>query len=132
MTMKRYLTVILTAIVGCFVLSLSTAMGQMYGKSTASGGSTPAGSPGGSADAKKPGTVLTGGAIVGTPITKEEAAKKYPLAGGKSYPMGERDNHKPSGWVNSPYAPRQLYDCSKIGHGELVLDTHVNKVFIRP
>ena len=132
--MKKYLAVILAAVVGCFVLSLSTAMGQGYGKGATSSGSTASGSPGGSAsaDAKKPGTVVTGGAIVGTPITKEEAAKKYPLSGGKSYPMGERDNHKPSGWVNSPYAPRQLFDCSKIGHGELVLDTHVNKVFIRP
>ena len=126
--MKKYLAVILAAVVGCFVLSLNSAMGQAYGgKSTSiSAVSTP------SADAKKPGTVETGGAIVGTPITKEEAAKKYPLPSGKSYPMGERDNHKPSGWVNSPYAPRQLYDCSKIGHGELVLDTHVNKVFTRP
>jgi hypothetical protein len=133
--MKKYLTVILTAIVGCFVLSLSTAMGQMYGRSTASGGSTPSakpgGSPGGSADAKKPGTVLTGGAIVGTPITKEEAAKKYPMPNGKSYPMGDRDNHKPSGWVNSPYS-RDVYDCSNIARGGLVLDTHVNKLFTRP
>ena len=132
--MKKYLAVILTAVVGCFVLSLSTAMGQGYGRNTASGGATPAGSPGGkgSADAKKPGTVLTGGAIVATPVTTEEAAKMYPLPSGKSYPLGERDNHKPSGWVNSPYAPRQMFDCSNIGHGQLVLDTHVNKVFVRP
>src|ERR1700730_5103118 len=129
--MKKYLAVILTAIVGCFVLSVSTAMGQMYGRSTASGGSTPAGSPGGSTDAKKPGTVLTGGAIVATPVTKEEAAKKYPLPAGKSYPAGDRDIHKPSGWVNSPYS-RDVYDCSKIARGGLVLDTHVNKLFTRP
>jgi len=63
-------------------------------------------------------------------ITKEEAAKKYPNP--KGYPAGERDMHAPSGWINSPYPPRTMYDCSKIGHGELVLDTHVNKVFVRP
>ncbi len=127
--MKKYMTVIIAAVVGCFVLSLSTAMGQSYQQSKVAGSITTGTK---SAEAKKPGTVLTGGAIVATPVTTEEAAKKYPLPSGKSYPMGERDNHKPSGWVNSPYAPRQLYDCSKIGHGELVLDTHVNKVFTRP
>ena len=67
----------------------------------------------------------------GTPITKEEAAKKCPEQKGK-YPMGERDNHAPSGWVNSPFPPRTMYDCSKIGHGELVYDPHVKKVFTRP
>jgi hypothetical protein len=65
-----------------------------------------------------------------TGITKDEAAKKYPTP--KGYPRGERDIHAPSGWITSPYPPRTLYDCSKIGHGELVLDTHVNKVFVRP
>jgi hypothetical protein len=132
--MKKYLAVILAAVLGCFVLSLSTAMGQGYGNSM-SGGSTPSakpgGSPGGSADAKKPGTVETGGAIVATPVTKEEAAKKYPLPAGKNYPAGERDIHKPSGWVNSPYS-RGVYDCSNIARGGLVLDTHVNKLFTRP
>src|SRR5438270_11861048 len=128
--MKKYLAVILGAVVGCFVLSLGTAMGQDYGKGTMGPVSTP--SVGQSAGAKKPGTAEPGGAIVATPITKEEAAKKYPLPSGKSYPLGERDNHKPSGWVNSPYAPRQMLDCSNIGHGQLVLDTHVNKVFVRP
>jgi hypothetical protein len=37
-----------------------------------------------------------------------------------------------SGHVNSPYSPHQEYDCSKVGHGQLVLDTHANKVFVRP
>jgi hypothetical protein len=130
--MKKYLAVILAMVVGCFVLSLSTAMGQGYGKSTASGGSTPvATKPGESANVKKPGTVLTGGAIVATPVTKEEAAKKYPLPGGKNYPAGDRDIHKPAGWVNSPYS-RDVYDCSNIARGGLVLDTHVNKLFTRP
>jgi hypothetical protein len=125
--MKKYLAVILAAVVGCFVLSLSSAMGQAYGgKSTAiSAVSTP------SANAKKPGTVETGGAIVATPVTKEEAAKKYPLPGGQNYPAGNRDIHKPSGWVSSPYS-RDVYDCSNIARGGLVLDTHVNKLFTRP
>jgi hypothetical protein len=67
-----------------------------------------------------------------TPITPEEAAKKYPPPKGGTYPPGERDPHKPSGQIMSPYPPRTVYDCSKIGHGGLVLDTHVNKVFVRP
>jgi hypothetical protein len=49
-----------------------------------------------------------------------------------NYPMGERDGHAPSGWVNSPFPPRTMYDCSKIGHGELVYDPHVKRVFTRP
>jgi hypothetical protein len=64
-------------------------------------------------------------------ITPEEAAKKYPAPKGK-YPMGERDPHKADGIVNSPYPPRTDFDCSKIPHGALVLDTHVDKVFVRP
>jgi hypothetical protein len=64
-------------------------------------------------------------------ITKEEAEKKYPSPKG-GYPSGERDPHKPSGQVSSPYPPHQVYDCSKIGHGQLVLDTRANKVFVRP
>jgi len=125
--MKKYLAVILAAVVGCFVLSLSSAMGQAYGgkSTTISAVSTP------SANAKKPGTVLTGGAIVATPVTQEEAAKKYPLPAGKNYPAGNRDIHKPSGWVNSPYS-HDVYDCSNIARGGLLLDTHVNKLFTRP
>jgi hypothetical protein len=72
-----------------------------------------------------------GGAVVGTPITPQEAAKKYPAPKGK-YPMGERDAHKADGVVTSPYPPRTDFDCSNIPHGGLVLDTHVNKVFVRP
>ncbi len=66
-----------------------------------------------------------------TPITKEEAAKKYPPPKG-GYPIGERDPHMASGHVNSPYSPHQEYDCSKVGHGELVLDARAKQVFIRP
>ena len=71
------------------------------------------------------------GAVVGTPITPQEAAKKYPPPKG-GYPKGERDPHKADGVVNSPYPPRTEFDCSNIPHGGLVLDTHVNKVFVRP
>jgi hypothetical protein len=67
----------------------------------------------------------------GTPITKEEAAKKCPMQKG-NYPMGERDNHAPSGWINSPFPPRKMYDCSKIGHGALVFDPQAKRVFTRP
>ncbi len=71
------------------------------------------------------------GTVVATPITPQEAAKKYPAAKGK-YPMGERDPHKADGVVTSPYPPRTDFDCSNIPHGGLVVDTHVNKVFVRP
>jgi hypothetical protein len=72
------------------------------------------------------------GSIVATPISATEAAKKYPPPKGGNYPMGERDPHKASGVVSSPYPPRQEFDCSKIAHGGLVLDTRANKVFVRP
>ena len=73
----------------------------------------------------------SGGAIVAKQITPEEAAKKYPASKGK-YPMGERDPHKASGLVNSPYPPHTEFDCSQVPHNGLVLDTRVNKVFVRP
>jgi hypothetical protein len=73
----------------------------------------------------------TSGSIAAKQITPEEAAKKYPAPKGK-YPMGERDPHKADGVVTSPYPPRTDFDCSQIPHGGLVLDTHVNKVFVRP
>jgi hypothetical protein len=64
-------------------------------------------------------------------ITKAEAEKKYPMKGG-AYPTGDRDTHDASGIIRSPYPPNEKYDCSKIAHGGLVLDTKVNKVFVRP
>jgi hypothetical protein len=74
-----------------------------------------------------------GGAIVATQITPQEAAKKYPAPkAGSGYPSGERDPHKSSGLVNSPYPPHTEFDCSKVPHGALVLDTRANKVFVRP
>jgi hypothetical protein len=66
-----------------------------------------------------------------TPITKQDAEKKYPSRGG-SYPVGERDPHDPSGVITSPYPPHERYECSKVAHGGLVVDTKVNKVFVRP
>ena len=72
-----------------------------------------------------------GGAAVATPITPQEAAKKYPAPNGK-YPMGERDPHKASGLVTSPYPPHTEFDCSQVPHNGLVVDTRVNKVFVRP
>ena len=64
-------------------------------------------------------------------ITKAEAEKKYPIKGG-AYPTGDRDTHDPAGIIRSPYPPNEKYDCSKIAHGGLVLDTKANKVFVRP
>jgi hypothetical protein len=72
------------------------------------------------------------GSIVATPITPQDAAKKYPPPSSGKYPIAERDPHKASGVISSPYPPHQDYDCSQIAHGGLVLDTHVNKVFVRP
>jgi len=72
-----------------------------------------------------------GGALVATQITPQEAAKKYP-APKTGYPMGERDPHKMSGLVNSPYPPHTEFDCSQVPHNGLVVDTRVNKVFVRP
>ena len=92
---------------------------------------------------KKPGAATTpsgpstgpvqgvGGTAVAKQISPEEAKKKYPAPKG-GYPMGERDPHKASGIVNSPYPPHQEFDCSQVPHGGLVLDTRVNKVFVRP
>jgi hypothetical protein len=70
-------------------------------------------------------------AIEAQQISKADAEKKYPPRGG-SYPTAQRDPHDPSGVVQSPYPPHERYDCSKVAHGALVLDTKVNKVFVRP
>ena len=71
------------------------------------------------------------GAIEAKAITKEEAAKKYPVKGG-TYPLAQRDPTHPSGVVTSPYPPHDKYNCSKVNHGGLVLDAHANKVFVYP
>ena len=70
-------------------------------------------------------------AIEATPITKADAEKKYPMKGG-AYPVGQRGPKDPSGVVNSPYPPHERYECSKVAHGGLVVDTKANKVFVRP
>jgi len=77
------------------------------------------------------GAGTTHNVIVGKAITKAEAEKEYPPPS-SGYPPGERDPHDPSGVVASPYPPHQKFDCSKIAHGGLVVDTTANKVFVRP
>lgn len=64
-------------------------------------------------------------------ISKADAEKQYPVKGG-AYPSGQRDPHDPSGIVVSPFPPHERYDCSKVAHGSLVVDTKANKVFVRP
>jgi len=127
MNMKTRLIAVVSAVaVSCLTLILSnTAVAQMReGQSYQQ------------ANPKKPDSSQVsqqgkGGATVATQISPQDAAKKYPAAKGK-YPMGERDPHKADGLVNSPYPPRTEFDCSNVPHGGLVLDTHVNKVFVRP
>jgi hypothetical protein len=70
-------------------------------------------------------------AIEAKAISKADAEKKYPPKGG-GYPAATRDAHDPTGVVQSPYPPHERYDCSKIAHGALVLDTKANHVFVRP
>ena len=71
------------------------------------------------------------GATEATTISKADAEKKYPVKGG-AYPVGQRDAHDASGIVVSPYPPHEKYECSKVAHGGLVVDTKANKVFVRP
>jgi hypothetical protein len=70
-------------------------------------------------------------AIEAKAINKADAEKQYPSRGG-NYPVGQRDPHKAPGIVVSPYPPHEKYECSKIAHGALVVDTKANKVFVRP
>ena len=72
----------------------------------------------------------SGSGTVAKQLTPEEA-KKYPAPKG-GYPTGERDPHKASGIILSPYPPHTEFDCSQIPRGGLVLDSRVNKVFVRP
>ena len=127
MNMKTRLIAVVSAVaVSCLTLILSnTAVAQMK-----EGQNYQQANPKGP-DSSKVAKQGTGGAIVATQISPQDAAKKYPAPKGK-YPMGERDPHKADGVVNSPYPPRTEFDCSNIPHGGLVLDTHVNKVFVRP
>jgi hypothetical protein len=131
MKMKTKLLTIISvlAVSGVALISSNTAMGQGGSR----GGMYAQPPPGANqaAAAPSPGALGAGGTPVATPITPEEAAKKYPALKGK-YPAGERDAHKPSGIITSPYPPHKDFDCSKIAHGGLVLDTRANKVFVRP
>jgi len=126
MTMKTRMIAIVSAVaVSCLTLILSNAAvaqmkeGQSYQQ------------PNKAPDSSKVSKQGVGGAVIATPITPQDAAKKYPASKGK-YPMGERDPHNADGVVNSPYPPRTAFDCSNVPHGGLVVDTHVNKVFVRP
>ena len=122
--MLRRLTVVFLVAVSCLTLILSnTAVAQMKE-------SDPEMQNVNRTHTSKP-KQGAGGAAVATQVTPQDAAKKYPAQKGK-YPMGERDPHNADGVVNSPYPPRTAFDCSNIPHGGLVLDTHVNKVFVRP
>jgi len=124
--MPRLITVVSAVAVSCLTLILSnTAVAQLrdglgHQKQNPKG-----------PDSSKVSKQGAGGAAVATQITPQDAAKKYPAQKGK-YPMGERDPHNADGVVNSPYPPRTAFDCSQVPHGGLVLDTHVNKVFVRP
>ena len=124
MNMKTRLIAVVSAVaVSCLTLILSnTAVAQMRESQTYHQTKP---------DSSQVSTKGKGGATVATQISPQDAAKKYPAAKGK-YPMGERDPHKADGLVNSPYPPRTEFDCSTVPHGGLVLDTHVNKVFVRP
>lgn len=77
------------------------------------------------------GTVRSAGddAVVAKAVTKEEAAKKYPAPRG-GYPRAEV-GHLASGIYKSPYPPYTTFDCRGI-KGQMVLDSHVNKVFLLP
>ena len=110
--MKTKLTAVISVAVTFLALAMSNTV-KAQGADTRTGGAQ------------------SGTAIVATPITPGEAAKKYPAPNGK-YPNGERDPHKASGIVNSPYPPHTAFDCSKVAHGGLVVDTRANKVFVRP
>src|SRR5438876_11018186 len=103
------LKIMSVAVLGLFVLG--TTVCAQGGPSTAGGGS--------------------GQVIEAKQITKAEAEKKYPPPS-SGYPTGERDPHDPSGVVASPYPPHQKFNCAKIAHGALVVDTTANKVFVRP
>lgn len=129
MNMKTRLVPVVSAVAAsCLSLIISnTAVAQMKTGSSENSRPQPKNQPNSTQMSQK----STGGGNVATQISPQDAAKKYPAAKGK-YPMGERDPHKPDGIINSPYPPRTEFDCSQVPHGGLVVDTHVNKVFVRP
>jgi hypothetical protein len=119
----------LTAVALSLIVS-GTALAQMYGQRQNQGSSKTAPAGSGSPGERQPGSVGPGGVIMATPITKEEAAKNYPPPKG-GYPSGENSKSAP-GMITSPYPPHKVFDCKKIGHNELVVDTVAKKVFARP
>ena len=122
----RLITVVSVVVVSGLTLVLSnTAVAQMK-EGTSYQQQNPKGP-----DSSKVSKQGASGTAVATQVTPQDAAKKYPASKGK-YPMGERDPHNADGVVNSPYPPRTAFDCSQVPHGGLVVDTHVNKVFVRP
>ena len=129
MNMKTRLIAVVSAVaVSCLTLILSnTAVAQMK-----EGSSYQQANPN-KPDSSQVSKASQGasGSVVAQQITPEEAAKKYP-APKSGYPMGERDPHKMSGLVNSPYPPHTEFDCSQVPHNGLVVDTRANKVFVRP
>ena len=74
-------------------------------------------------------------------ISAADAAKKYPLPPGKSYPPGSdlailtggAGGGSTWGYIKSPYSGN-VYDCrkGKAHVGDLILDESVNKLFVRP
>ena len=127
MNMKtRLITVVSAVAVSCLAFFLSNTVVAQMKEGTSYQQQNPKGP-----DSSKVSKQGTSGAVIATQVTPQDAAKKYPAPKGK-YPMGERDPHNADGVVNSPYPPRTAFDCSNIPHGGLVLDTHVNKVFVRP
>jgi hypothetical protein len=135
--MKMKLTLFNSAfIVALIAVALSnSSFGQGYG-SQQGGSSKPAaaGTPATGRNAgKKPGEVLPSGEIVAVTITEEEAKKKYPMPNGKDYPVGiNRGTQATStGFVQSPYSSR-VYDARGLGHGTLIVDEGVKKVFKKP
>ena len=127
MNMKTRMIAVVSAVaVSCLTLILSNAaVAQMREGQSYQQKANPK-----APDSSKVSKQGVGGAVVATQISPQDAAKKYPAKG--KYPMGERDPHNADGVVTSPYPPRTAFDCSNVPHGGLVVDTHVNKVFVRP
>ena len=107
--MKKYLNILSAFIIGVSgVTFVATARGQLDS----------------TRDAKVPKV-----------ISPEEAAKKYPLAGGKTeYPPAVALPTTTGGFYRSPWS-NQVYNCTKKDHcggGALVLDEVAKKVFRIP
>ena len=76
-----------------------------------------------------------GGVEKATPISEEEATKKYP-APRSGYPTAELTQGPSTGYssavVQSPYPPHHKFDTSAIPRGGLVLDPYAKHVFKKP